>query len=251
MTNASAQMVEPVIVATDSDSYVEGDMISVNGRVLQKHQGDLSVRVIAPSGNIVALNQISIGFDNTFSFNIATGGLMKESGVYTIEANYSLDARSPRLATTTFMFTAVDTPGIMVDGTEFEPLFHIDGGAVLGMHTVPDGNTLVIEIDSSSDGHLSITLPRDLIDSVLADGSDDSFFVLVGGEEVQYVESATDDDSRTLEIDFFGGAGLIEIIGTSVAVPEFGTIAALVLAASIISIVAVSARSRLSLVPRF
>ena len=41
----------------------------------------------------------------------------------------------------------------------------------------------------------------------------------------------------------------IEIVGTHV-VPEFGTIAMIVLAVAIVSIIAVSAKSRLSIMPR-
>ncbi|MGI0008131.1 MAG: PEFG-CTERM sorting domain-containing protein, partial [Nitrosopumilaceae archaeon] len=42
----------------------------------------------------------------------------------------------------------------------------------------------------------------------------------------------------------------IEIIGTQI-VPEFGAIAALVLAVAIISIIAVSAKTRLRLMPKY
>ena len=55
---------------------------------------------------------------------------------------------------------------------------------------------------------------------------------------------------RTLTIEFPAGAEEIEIIGTFV-VPEFGTIAAMILAVAIISIIAVSAKSRLSIMPRY
>ena len=41
----------------------------------------------------------------------------------------------------------------------------------------------------------------------------------------------------------------IEIVGTHV-IPEFGTIAMIVLAVAIVSIIAVSAKSRLSIMPR-
>ncbi|MFB5598469.1 MAG: PEFG-CTERM sorting domain-containing protein, partial [Nitrosopumilaceae archaeon] len=51
-------------------------------------------------------------------------------------------------------------------------------------------------------------------------------------------------------VEFPAGTEEIEVIGTFV-VPEFGTIAALILAVAIISIVAVSARSRLSIMPKF
>ena len=48
----------------------------------------------------------------------------------------------------------------------------------------------------------------------------------------------------------FAGTEQIEIIGTFV-IPEFGTIAAMILAVAIISIIAISAKSRLSIVPRY
>jgi predicted secreted protein with PEFG-CTERM motif len=42
----------------------------------------------------------------------------------------------------------------------------------------------------------------------------------------------------------------VEIVGGKV-IPEFGTIAAMILAVSIISIIAISSKSRLSILPRF
>ena len=250
LTPAFAQMVEPVVVTTDKDSYMEGDVVMISGQVLQRHSGGLALVVIAPNGNVVAVAQPAIGPGNTFSYNLVTGGQMTQEGIYTIEASYSIRGE-PRMGIATFMYTPLDTPGVLVDGTEFEPNFTISGGMVVAMYTNPDANTLIVDIDARDDGTLSITLPRMLIDSKMADGTDDSFFVLVDGEEVDYDETAATEDSRTLVIDFSVGTERIEIIGTWAAVPEFGTIAALILAVAIVSIVAVSARSRLSLVPRF
>ena len=68
-------------------------------------------------------------------------------------------------------------------------------------------------------------------------------------EAFDYEEVATATD-RTLTIEFPAGAEEIEVIGTFV-VPEFGTIAAMILAVAIISIIAVSAKSRLSIIPRY
>ena len=69
------------------------------------------------------------------------------------------------------------------------------------------------------------------------------------GEEVDAEEVATG-TSRTLTIEFLDGAEEIEIIGTF-AIPEFGTIAALILAVAIVSIIAISARSRLNVLPKY
>jgi predicted secreted protein with PEFG-CTERM motif len=46
------------------------------------------------------------------------------------------------------------------------------------------------------------------------------------------------------------GSSTVEIVGTF-AVPEFGTMAAIILAVAIVSIIAVSARSRLSILPKY
>ena len=59
----------------------------------------------------------------------------------------------------------------------------------------------------------------------------------------------TDDGFRSIDIPVKDGDTKIEIIGTHV-VPEFGTIAMIVLAVAIVSIIAVSAKSRLSIIPR-
>ncbi len=70
--------------------------------------------------------------------------------------------------------------------------------------------------------------------------------VLVDGEEWDDVEIV----NNKVTVMFLAGAEQIEIIGTFV-VPEFGTIAAMILAVAIISIIVVSARSRLSIMPRY
>ena len=68
-------------------------------------------------------------------------------------------------------------------------------------------------------------------------------------EEVDFEEITTDTDRR-LTIGFSAGTEQIEIIGTFV-IPEFGTIAAMILAVAIISIVAISAKSKLNMFSRY
>ena len=123
----------------------------------------------------------------------------------------------------------------------------ITGGSVTEMEIDTESTSLIVEIDSDSDGSITITLPRDVIDATVND-ADDDLFVIVDGEEVDYDETTTSTD-RTLTIAFPAGTEEIEIIGTFV-VPEFGTVAVMILAVAIISIVAISAKSRLSIMPR-
>ena len=115
-------------------------------------------------------------------------------------------------------------------------------------------------------GYFEISLPREVIESKtcydtqwIRDfddpascrewGPDTNFVVLVDGEESDFQEWPTA-AQRKLEIPFNHGTTQIEIIGTEV-IPEFGTIAGLVLAVALISIIAVSAKTRLNIIPKF
>ena len=62
-------------------------------------------------------------------------------------------------------------------------------------------------------------------------------------------EIKSDDGFRSIKIPIKANDERIEVVGTHV-VPEFGTIAMIVLAVAIVSIIAVSAKSRLSIMPR-
>ena len=115
--------------------------------------------------------------------------------------------------------------------------------------------SLVINIVTSSDGNLNINLPRDAIDSVDNNGQDIDFIVLMyeGNTEIPIQTDVrkveTKDEFRSIDIPVKNGDTKVEIVGTHV-VPEFGTIAMIVLAVAIVSIIAVSAKSRLSIMPR-
>lgn len=140
---------------------------------------------------------------------------------------------------------------ITVNGTGFAPDFYIGGGDVHAMRTNPQESTLIIEMMATKAGSLEITLPRALIDSSSTEGTDGPLFVLVDGRAAPFKETSTGDHSRTLQIDFGAGSETIEVVGTWVTVPEFGTVAALVLAAATASVAAISARSRLGAVPGY
>jgi len=249
-----------IVVATDKASYSEGDTILVTGEVSQLLGGyALSIRMIAPNGNIVSIDQLTVVADKKFSTNMAAGGsLMKVEGTYTILVQYGDNKNNS--ATTSFEFggvteepvdqiasTVTDTTVSVGEGNDLIG-YEITGGKLLSIIPDVDSNSLIISIDATDDGSLTLTIPRSVMDATI-NGGDDDFFVLIDGEEVDFDEITTSTD-RTLTIAFPAGAEEIEIIGTFV-VPEFGTIAAMILAVAIISIIAISAKSRLSIMPRY
>ena len=269
MTPAFGQIQSSIMVTTDKTMYSEGDMIIVTGEVRDLYSGTpISVIVKAPNGNLVSIAQISVGADKKFSTEIAAGGaLMKTEGTYTITVQYGTENRS---ATTSFEFGGSTSSGtgssgtgssgtgssgsiitdttVSVEGSSDLIGYKISGGKLLSIIPDVDANSLIISIDATEDGSITLTIPRSVMDAV-HEGEDDEFFVLIDGEEVDFDEIVTSTD-RTLTIEFPASAEMIEIIGTFV-VPEFGTIAAMILAVAIISIIAVSARSRLSIMPRY
>jgi len=131
--------------------------------------------------------------------------------------------------------------------------YMITGGSVENMTIHSENQTLGVTLNSESNGTLTLRLPREVIDSKTAEGEDADFAAFI--DNAEFVEPGEIDeqaeDSRTILIGFPAGAGSLDVIGTSV-IPEFSTIAVVVLAVAIIGIIiATTARNgRFNLGPR-
>ena len=142
----------------------------------------------------------------------------------------------PTMSVGSTTMTGNTGPGDMLDLLDWT----ISNGDVLSMHVDEEASSLVIDIESTDDAELFVGLNADYI------GSDDgTFFIIVDGEEWQDYEQAGMD----LYIDIPAGTESVEIVG-SYAVPEFGTIAMIVLAVAIVSIIAITAKTRTALIPK-
>ena len=272
---------ESIILNIDKTSYFAGETISISGEIKNMiPSNEISLIIQSPNGNLVALDQMTVGSDKQFSTEIKLGGkLMKQEGTYTIKVQYGEQS-----ITTSFEFGGVtDFPenaleeAIVEDTVEDtvedivieDPVivdsivtattltiqdstdlisYEITNGKITNVIPDLDAVSLLIDIEAIDNGSITLTIPRSVLDSTIND-SDDEFFVLVDGEEVDFEEITTSTD-RTLTIEFLAGSEQIEIIGTFV-IPEFGTIAAMILAVAIISIIAISAKSRLSIPSRY
>ena len=90
---------------------------------------------------------------------------------------------------------------------------------------------IVVELETTSDGLLSITTSEFLIRPF----SDGSFFVLIDGEEVQQVSL----ENKILTIHYPAGAEKVEVYGSYV-VPEFGALTVFILGMAIVSVILLS-----------
>jgi predicted secreted protein with PEFG-CTERM motif len=158
------------------------------------------------------------------------------------------------------MVSSEETHGDMEEMEGMKEMGHSDDHAAKGIEDLSDqftttltsgvihhigGNTddatlLVHLFGANDDGKLEITLNSDIITPF----DDGSYFVLVDGQEVEFMQM-----SNTLHIEYSAGAEKIEIVGSHV-VPEFGTIAMIVLAVAIVSIIVLTTKTRTTLIPK-
>jgi len=277
-----------VVVSTDKSSYSESDVILISGEIKYIALGDqLSLIIQAPNGNIVQLDQMTVGSDKKFSTEINPNGpYWKTPGTYKI----TITQNENNHATMSFEFTGITSVFVNEEEVIVEELveeviveelveeviveelveevidsiitettitiqdstdlisYEITNGKLINVIPDIDAVSLLVYIESTDDGSITLTIPRSVLDATINNG-DDEFFVLVDGEEVDFEEIITSTD-RTLTINFLAGSEQIEIIGTFV-IPEFGTIAAMILAVAIISIIAISSKSRLGMLSRY
>src|SRR5919108_643114 len=129
--------------------------------------------------------------------------------------------------------------------------YMITGGSVENMTLNIENTTLSVSINSTDDGTLVIRLPRNVIDAKTDNGSDTQFAAYIDDSEyTEPGENETTADMRTLSIGFTSGSQTIDVIGT-IAIPEFSTIAVVVLAVAIVGIILATARySKFNFSPR-
>ena len=248
-----------ITMETDNAVYDHASVITVTGHVEPVDPNGSDVTIIieraVPSG-ITGFDQVSVKSNGDFSTTINTAANnMKYDTTYLIKAQY-VDAE----ITVSIELTAADetyssesvTATTVTPETETSLSELVGGGPIeydlTCSATSPtfwpnaDDSTLEIHMEATHDGTLTITLHEEVIKPF----GDGTFFVFVNGEEVQdFVQ-----DGNTLIIPCKAGDEKIEIVG-SWAVPEFGTIAAMILVVAIVAIIAVSAKTKLSLVPKY
>ena len=252
-----AQSNQVLTVTTEKESYAAGEPIEVFGLVDIRLEGvEALIRVVSPVGNMVDVDQIAVDTDGSFSKTISTsiGGLWKETGTYTIMVNYGENSTQVEFEYGDMMSAGVQTTpefameenentsqSIMIEDHSLD--YELTCAEIQSMTPDTEMKSMIIAIKTDCDGELTITLPKDVIDT-----DENGFFVLVDGDETNHKASSVG-EFWTLTIPFSYGSEEIEIIGTFV-IPEFGTIAALVLVVAISSILIISAKNKQIFIPR-
>ena len=248
----------PLTVQTDSATYGHNDTITVTGQVANVIPGNvpITVTVMSPMASLVTIDQFNVANDGSYETTMSTAGnLWKYDGTYTIQVNYGSLDNNVKVELDGGVAVAEKKH---MDHGDHKEMHHddvecgssevsiggnctsydISGGHVESATVNLDDNSVLIHIDADNDGVLTISPSESTQKGI--------FMVLVDGEESDDAEI----NGNTVIVPFGAETEQIEIIGTFV-IPEFGTIAAMILAVAIISIVAISARSRLNMVSRY
>jgi hypothetical protein len=232
---------QAVTIEADKSAYKGGDTVTLSGTVGPVQAGTPVVLQISnPIKAVYRLVQVPVAADGSWNYDFKIGGVLGTRGEYTAEAIYR-----GQQAETTFYFTARETriaqmqaADLQIDGRGYDIGYMIDGGEVTNITADPDSTTLTVKIEQTENGTLTIELPRIVVDAKSDRGDDADYTVVIDGSETVF-EEETSNGSRTLIIDLPAGAQTVEITGTTM-VPEFGVIAALMLAVLMVAAVGVA-----------
>ena len=232
----------PVSISTDKTTYDHSDTITVYGRVANVSGFPVTLTVMSPNHSVVTIAQLDVAKDGSFGTTLNTRGeIWKQNGTYTIKVNYGTAAKSDKIFVelTGEISTGSSNCGsseIDVEGNCVP--YSISGGKVIGASVDQNNNSLIVRISADENGVFTLTPDKKVLDGI--------FMVLVDGQEWNDVEIS----NGQVTVMFPAGTERIEIIGTKV-IPEFGAIAAMILAVAIVSIIAISAKSRVSIMSRY
>jgi len=249
-----------ITMETDNDVYDHSSVITVTGQVDPIAEGsEVSIQVFAPNGNLVYVAQVSVNSNGNFSVTPNTTGWGSD-GTYMIKAQYGILADTTASVELTNAIEASETgttvtgtavTGTTITGPSGESFYKLGAGqieydvtcnATPGFFANADDDSIVIYLDPTDDGIITVTLHEELIKPF----EDGTFAVIVNNQEMQDFTQV----GNTLTIPCMVGTEKIEIHG-SWAIPEFGVIAAMILAVAIVSIIVITAKTRLSLVPKY
>jgi len=253
-----------ITIETDKNVYDHTDTITITGTVFPVDQNEVPVTImlINQYTSIVEINQLFVNSDGSWSGQIILNPenrLQSEDGVYEIRAQYGSTKITTSIELTDVIeasetgtdVTGTAVTGTAVTGTADESLYKLGAGqieydvtcnATPGFFANADDDSIIIYLDPTDDGIITVTLHEELIKPF----EDGTFVVIVNNQEMQDFTQ----DGNILTIPCLAGTEKIEIVG-SWAIPEFGVIAAMILAVAIVSIIVISAKTRLSLVPRY
>jgi len=259
--DAFAQSRGMVISAIASEG---SNTISVSGHTASQST-DVTFRVTSPSGNnVVAVGQVTPDAKGDFATELKISPTWVENGFYTIQAMQSIHSSSiytlsVRVEVNNGMTKETSTTesslGVDVLGpkpTVTKGLLIKEANSIAGSNTIKisgttdSASTITIKVIAPNGNVVTADQFTPTLDSINGHFIKD---ITTGGplwnQDGQYTIVAQQGNDPKYKHSIEVG------IKDGVVIPEFGAIAAMILAVAIVSIIAISAKSRLSIMPRY
>ena len=231
-----------------------GSSCDISGTTDRNDQ-DVTVVITASNGNIVQVDQLSVSggsFSTTFNVSGSDDGAYKIAANQGSSSKYSLNVSVDVSGGSSDSSASVSNQ-IAAAAAE-EETAAAAGGLTLSAGGVEGSTTIDVSgtTDRNGDITLKVTAPNGNVVSVSQiSPSGGSFMTTIetGGalwsQDGMYTISAHQGAASNYQT-----SADVEIVDGHV-IPEFGVIAAMILAVAIVSIIVVTAKTRLSLVPRY
>ena len=241
----------PLIVWTDSHTYDHSSTITVTGYLKpQNTVAPILTVVTNPIGNIIFVEQLSPDADGNFSFKLNTQGpLWSKDGEYILKVRSGAETRQFKTnfnlvpsVTDKSTKCASDTISTLANNGRIYCIpYKISDGLVSTTKGTlnSDTKTITLDIKGQNIGTITLDIPRYILDSKSPTDGDSTFVIMANGKMIKYQELESNSVSRQIKLEHpIGNKTTFEIVGTHI-IPEFGSIALLILVASITSILIV------------
>jgi hypothetical protein len=212
----SGGSVSPILVSTDKVDYKVGEIIVISGSVSGGDTSyDVNLSVVDPHGNTIYTEEIDLSYIRSFSTEINTENTgWSDSGNYKILIGHESEETHAEVV---FSFSSTygkqeTSDSVSIFNSEINLDYSITSGKITLVKANLLKNSLVFSIDVGSGGHLTVELPRYIMDAQDEDG-DSAYVVLMDDRNAIFVEK-TNPNERTLTIPYIHNTRTLEIIGT-------------------------------------
>jgi len=212
----SAADVSPILVSIGKEDYKVGEIIVISGSVSGGDTSyDVNLSVVDPHGNTIYTDAIDLSYIRSFSTEINTEKTgWHDSGNYKILIWHESEETKAEIV---FSFSSTygqqeTTDSISIFNSPINLDYSITSGKITLVKANLEKNSLVFSIDVGSGGHLTVELPRYVMDSQDEEG-DTKYIVLMDYRNAEHIEKSNPNE-RTLTVPFIHNTRTIEIVGT-------------------------------------
>ena len=233
-----------------------GSSCDISGTTDRNDQ-DVTVQVRASNGNLVSVDQLSAS-GGSFSTTLNVSAL--DDGTYTVKANQGASSKynlSVSVDVSGGSSDSSDSITNQIAASEEDAVAAVEaaaGGLQLNAGGVEGSTTIDVSGTTDRNGDITLTVRAPngnvvAVSQISPSGGSFETTIEVGGPlwsqdgmyEISAHQGAASSHQKSAEIEIIDGH----------VIPEFGVIAAMILAVAIVSIIVITAKTRLSIVPRY